>query len=279
MEIDEFSRRAASSHSSLPYCYKRFLGQGTTHVVDYYLGSRFKRCNCIFKVFVFDKPSIERLNYISDFYSCLCSRPVSSHIRHQSEHVGQLGIHPQNLAAKAYGSGEFLAWLLARNIQPHIPVIDRRHQTQGHFTREHFRYEPKENAYYCPEGKALRYRGQSRGSRGNVYRSTEAQCLGCPQKKLCTPGPNRKLFVHWEEPARQTVRELASTPAYKRSQRERYKIEALFAELKQQIKLRKVRLRRLWNVAEQFYLAATAQNLKRLVRHLAQNQSPRLSTT
>jgi hypothetical protein len=33
----------------------------------------------------------------------------------------------------------------------------------------------------------------------------------------------------------------------------------------------------LWNVAEQFYLAATAQNLKRLVRHLAQKQSPALT--
>ena len=82
--------------------------------------------------------------------------------------------------------------------------------------------------------------------------------------------------MHWQEPARQTVRELAITPDYKRSQRARYKIEAMFAELKQQIKLRKVRLRRLWNVAEQFYLAATAQNLKRLVRHLAQRQSPAL---
>ena len=32
----------------------------------------------------------------------------------------------------------------------------------------------------------------------------------------------------------------------------------------------RVRLRRLWNVSEQFLLAATAQNLKRLVRFLAQ---------
>jgi transposase len=199
--------------------------------------------------------------------------------RRMVEHVGQFGIRPQNLAAdKAYGSGKFLAWLLERNIQPHIPVIDRRHQTKGHFTREDFRYEPNENVYYCPEGKALRYRGQARGSRGNVYCTTEEQCLGCPQKKLCTTGLSRRLFIHWEEPARQTVRALASTPDYKRSQRARYKVEALFAELKQQIKLRKTRLRRLWNVAEQFYLAATAQNLKRLVRHLAQKQSPALST-
>jgi hypothetical protein len=82
---------------------------------------------------------------------------------------------------------------------------------------------------------------------------------------------------HRNGPAR-SVRALAGTPDYKRSQRERYKVEALFAELKQQIKLRKARLRRLWNVAEQFYLAATAQNLKRLVRHLAQKRSPELST-
>jgi Transposase and inactivated derivatives len=199
--------------------------------------------------------------------------------RRMVEHVGQFGIYPQNLAAdKAYGSGEFLSWLLARNIQPHIPVIDRRHQTQGHFTRDHFRYEPKENAYYCPEGKPLHYRGQRRSSGGDLYRSTEAQCRGCPQKHSCTAGPYRRLFVHWQESARQTVRSLAGTPDYKRSQRERYKVEALFAELKQQIKLRKARLRRLWNVAEQFYLAATAQNLKRLVRHLAQKQSPDLSS-
>ena len=78
-------------------------------------------------------------------------------------------------------------------------------------------------------------------------------------------------------PARQTVRALATTSEYKRSQRARYKVEALFAELKQQIKVRKARLRRLWNVAEQFDLAATAQNLKRLARHLAQKQSPELS--
>ena len=175
--------------------------------------------------------------------------------------MGRFGVRPQNLAAdKAYGSGEFLAWLLERNIQPHIPVIDRRHQTQGHFTREQFRYEPKENVYYCPEGKPLRYRGQSLGSQGYLYRWTETQCQGCPQKNSCTRGSYRRLFVHWQEPARLIVRALADTPEYKRSQRARYKVEALFAELKQQIKLRRVRLRRLWNVAQQFHLVSCLIN-------------------
>jgi IS5 family transposase len=74
------------------------------------------------------------------------------------------------------------------------------------------------------------------------------------------------------------ARGLVGTPEYSRSQRARYKVEALFAELKQQMKLRRVRLRRLWNVAEQFHLAATAQNLKRLVRHLTQKHLPDLGT-
>jgi transposase len=189
------------------------------------------------------------------------------------EQVNKLGLRPESLGAdKAYGSGEFLAWLLQRNIQPHIPVIDHHHQTGGRFTREQFRYEPAEDAYYCPEGKPLRFYSQRREAQGYAYRSTAAQCRGCPQKKLCTPAAYRKLFVHWQEPARQIVRALAGTPAYESSRRARYKIEALFAELKQRVRLRRVRLRRLWNVAEQFLMAATAQNLKRLVRFLAQRQ-------
>ena len=66
--------------------------------------------------------------------------------RRMIERVEKRGLRPESLGAdKAYGSGEFLAWLLARGVQPHIPVIDRRHQTSGHFTRDQFRYEPAEN--------------------------------------------------------------------------------------------------------------------------------------
>lgn len=191
--------------------------------------------------------------------------------RRMLERVEQLGVKPASLGAdKAYGSGQFLAWLLARGVQPHIPVIDRRHQTKGRFTQDQFRYDPALNIYHCPEGKSLAYRGLSRMAQGYVYQASEVDCKGCPQKKRCTPAPSRKISVHWHEPARQAVRELVGTPAYERSRRTRYRIEALFADLKQRMRLGRVRLRRLWNVAEQFLLAATAQNLKRLVRFLAQ---------
>jgi len=91
--------------------------------------------------------------------------------------------------------------------------------------------------------------------------------------------PCAETLRAWEEPARQAVRALAGTPAYERSRRARYQVEALFAELKQRLRVERVRLRRLWNVAEQFHLAATAQNLKRLVQFLARGQpGPALRT-
>jgi hypothetical protein len=110
--------------------------------------------------------------------------------RRMIERVEKLGLRPKSLGAdKAHGSGEFLAWLLARGVKPHIPIIDRRHQTFGHFTRDQFRYAPEENAYYCPEGKPLRYSRVKRRGQGYIYSATTLQCRGCPQKDRCRPVP------------------------------------------------------------------------------------------
>jgi Transposase DDE domain len=80
-----------------------------------------------------------------------------------------------------------------------------------------------------------------------------------------------------DEPARQRARELANTPEFAKAQRVRQKVEALFAELKNQIGLRRLRLRRLRFVREPFFLAAAAQNIKRLVRFLSQGPGPMLA--
>jgi hypothetical protein len=80
------------------------------------------------------------------------------------------------------------------------------------------------------------------------------------------------------EPARQRARDLVHTAAFMDAQRKRKKVEALFAELKNQIGLRRLRLRRLKFAREQFFLAATAQNIKRLVRFLSQVPRPNAAT-
>jgi hypothetical protein len=81
-----------------------------------------------------------------------------------------------------------------------------------------------------------------------------------------------------DEPAGQRARELANTPEFTKARRHRKKVEALFAELKNQIGLRPVRLRRLKFVREQFFPAA-AQNIKRLVRFLSQGPRSILPAT
>src|SRR5271157_2316288 len=89
----------------------------------------------------------------------------------------------------------------------------------------------------------------------------------------------RCLAIHMHEPARQRARELVDTPEFANAQRQRKKVEALFAELKNQIGLRRLRLRRMKFVREQFFLAAAAQNIKRLVRFLSQGSRSILPAT
>ena len=97
---------------------------------------------------------------------------------------GRWGICPESLGAdKAYGSGEFLGWLLEQKVQPYIPVIDRRQQTRRYFTRDQFQYDPRENAYRCPQGQMVRYRGLAVPTQSYVYRTTESQCRECPVKR------------------------------------------------------------------------------------------------
>jgi hypothetical protein len=75
------------------------------------------------------------------------------------------------------------------------------------------------------------------------------------------------------------ARDLVGTPAFVDALRKRKKVEALFAELKNLIGLRRLRLRRMRFVREQFFPAAAAKNLERLVRFLSQPITPTVEAT
>src|SRR6267378_5267840 len=109
--------------------------------------------------------------------------------------------------------------------------------------------------------------------------TSEAANVAVRVRKRRTTGQYKYLAIHIHEPSRQRVRDLANTPGFASAQRERKKVEALFAELKNQIGLRRLRLRRLKFVREQFFLAAAAQNIKRLVRFLSLGPQPLLKAT
>ncbi len=179
------------------------------------------------------------------------------------------GRFPQSVAADTtYGNGELLAWFEERDIIPYIRVKESPAPKTNLYGIEKFLYEPETNSYQCPAGKRLTYLGVNLRNRNHIYRATWKRCRDCPQKAQCTRGHYRQIAIHVHEAARQRARERTTVPAFAAAQRQRRKVEALFAELKNQIGLRRVRLRRMKHVREQFFLAATAQNLKRLARFL-----------
>ena len=88
-------------------------------------------------------------------------------------------------------------------------------------------------------------------------------------KDRCCPNtPFRKIARSIHEGARDETRRIATTPEYIQSRRERKKVEMLFAHLKRILKLDRLRLRGLTGAHDEFLLAATAQNLRRMAKWL-----------
>jgi transposase len=186
-------------------------------------------------------------------------------------------LSPQRLAADtAYGSAEMLDWLVnEQGVEPHIPVMDKSNREDGTFSRSDFAYDHAGDLYRCPGGKELkRYRRAFSAPRTNPppddthrYRATKADCDACTLKSRCCPNtPARKVTRSIYEAARDVARDIAKTDAYVTSRRERKKVEMLFAHLKRILKLDRLRLRGPCGARDEFHLAATAQNLRKLAK-------------
>lgn len=189
----------------------------------------------------------------------------------------RFGLKPRHLAAdSAYGSAANLAWLVKeRQIDPHIPVFDKSNRTDGTFSRSDFVFDAEQDHYTCPGGKLLvQFRRTYATPRSGItkdgtrlYRSSKSDCQNCTLKMKCCPNtPQRKVPRDIDEDARDVARALANTLAYKRSRHRRKKVEMLFAHLKRILRLGRLRLRGPKGARDEFLLAATAQNLRKLAK-------------
>jgi len=169
-------------------------------------------------------------------------------------------LYPARLAGDSgYGSAEMLGWLVYdQGIEPHISVFDKSARKDGTFSREDFTYDHEGDAYFCPAGKMLTTKG---------YRASKYDCTTCPFKPRCCPKePARKVPRSIYEGARDMARHIADTEAGATSRRERKKVEMLFAHLKRILRLDRLRLRGPCGARDEFHLAATAQNLRKLAK-------------
>ena len=180
----------------------------------------------------------------------------------------RFALKPERLAGDtAYGTGKFLDWLMEQGIEPHIPVWDRSRREDGTFSRADFAYDKERDLYICPHGKTLTTTGRVLSDNTLRYLASTYDCGPCPLKARCCPNtPQRKIPRDLHEDARDHARSLAATEPFEKSRRERKKVEMLFAHLKRNLGFERLRLRGLSGAQDEFLLAATVQNLRRLAK-------------
>ena len=189
-------------------------------------------------------------------------------------------VKPTHLAADtAYGNAQMLGWLVEeKKIIPHVPVMDKSQGKEGLYGRSDFHWDADNQYYVCPAGNLLqrnlrKFKKQRTGiTKANtiIFRAKEPECGQCSLKEQCCPNtPSRKIHRSVHEESRDLARELSKTDAYVQSRHDRKKVEMLFAHLKRIMRFDRLRLRGINGAQDEFTLAATAQNLRKLAKYAA----------
>jgi transposase len=188
-------------------------------------------------------------------------------------------LYPARLMGdSAYGSADMLGWLVHEHgIEPHVTVFDKSARKDGTFSRDDFSYDHEQDIYFCPGGRTLTTTGTLVNDDATMlYRATKHDCAGCALKPRCCPNsPARKVPRSIHEGARDMARQIAKSWEGRASRRLRKKVEMLFAHLKRILNLGRLRLRGPNGARDEFLLAATAQNLRKMAKLIpAQNLKP-----
>ncbi len=175
----------------------------------------------------------------------------------------------------AYGAAPMLDWLVQeKDIAPHVPVWQKG-QNKALFGRDDFSWDAQADKYVCPAGKDLLSRKRNFTKKPSLvtksntinYRASQLDCRTCHLKEQCCPNALFKRIQRsvYEE-SRDVAREIAKTKEYQQSRKDRKKVEVLFAHLKAIMKLERLRLRGPSGARDEFVMAATVQNLRRLAK-------------
>jgi transposase len=234
-------------------------------------------------------------NYLIDLQNAVIADVEATTAIRQAEVTAQrrmidrtqerFGLWPERLVGDTgYGDAKNLSCLVEeRGIGPHIPVFDKSVRRDDTFERSAFTFDHEDDSYICPAGKRLRQRQKVYhedrpfvDENGMLrYRASKAFCSACALKPRCCPTqPARKILRSVHEGARDLARDIATTDAYLVSRRQRKKVEMLFAHLKRILRMDRLRLRGPNGARDEFLLAATAQNLRKMAKLIPMPASP-----
>ncbi|MGR5448141.1 IS1182 family transposase [Vibrio jasicida] len=142
----------------------------------------------------------------------------------------------------------------------------RRSRTKNTFKKKHFIYNKVTDTYRCPNGQELIYKTTSRDAY-REYHSDPKECALCPLRESCTQSKNMRKVItrHIYTDAVDRANQMRlSTYGRKTYRRRSETVERSFADAKQHHGHRYARFRGLKNVQMQCWLAAAAQNIKKV---------------
>lgn len=191
--------------------------------------------------------------------------------RMRKEHEGATGRMVAEVTADAtYGTFEIYRMLEAAGIRASIPPHRASDQRRA-VPREQFVYDPATDRFTCPRGRLLTRQGSSHTANiagSIIYRAAPKACGACPLNEACCgTAQARTLSRPADGGVSDRARTYLRTPHAKRNLRQRMSwAETPMAELKERHGTRRAQRRGRGNVLIQALGAASAYNIKKLVR-------------
>ena len=185
----------------------------------------------------------------------------------------QLPIQPVSLTMDTgYSTGELRQILEDRGIKAYIPLRPVQEDTlvgPGGFVYHGDRL-------VCPKGKTLYQSGFDKKEQRYMYTARREDCQACPIKNECLPPRQKRRFVSLTRyyPMKLLARGRNQTSEYRRERVRRQTIaEGAFASL-DRLGWARTRLRGLWKVDCEGYMASFAHNVLKMVRKVGAGIGP-----
>jgi len=194
------------------------------------------------------------------------SRTLKGMAEASKERLKKNNIHLKSISAdKAYCIGNALKEIEKLNVEAYIPLVKRTIKKDV-LTIDKFTYNEEDDCYVCPNGKQLPYKDND--GRSRKYRASYKDCKICRYKQKCiTRNAGRLLYHPVYKEQYDNLEKRLKTPMAKRASRWRKGVERAFAELINNLSVKKVNTLGIENANKKFIMAAFTYNLKKFLKY------------
>jgi len=200
------------------------------------------------------------------------------------------GMQSQEIVADSgYGSEENYAYMFSNGMVPYVKynmfhVEQRRKYRDDPFRVSNLFYNAREDFYVCPMGQRVRFIRQEKRCTASGYQQTVSiyratRCERCPLRGQCHKSKgNRQIEVNHtlDDYKARTRALLTSEQGVKHRSNRPVEPEAVFGQIKECGKFRRLRLKGLTEARIEFGLKALAHNLRKLALVWAKSSFLRL---